>query len=69
MQNPRIAQVHLLRDRHPIVADERRAPLLLDQHALRFRTERDPHRIGEQLRARQDLASRLISKVELSGCR
>jgi hypothetical protein len=51
----RIFELHLLRDRHAVVADEGAPHLLLDQHGLRFRSERDAHGIRELSGAAQDL--------------
>jgi hypothetical protein len=42
----RILQFDFLGDRYSIVADQRPTPFLLDQHALRSRSQGDTNRIG-----------------------
>ena len=43
----RIFELELFGYGHTVVTDERVPPLALDEHALRLRTERDAHGIGE----------------------
>ena len=50
-----VLELELLGDGHAVVADDRPAPLLLDEHALRLRAERDADGVGERQRAVQDL--------------
>ena len=50
-----ILEVHLLGDGDAVIADERRAVLLLDEHGLGLGTERDPHRIGQRVHALEHL--------------
>ena len=48
-------ELDLLGDRDAVVADERAAPLPLDQDALRLGAERHAHGVGERGRAAEDL--------------
>ena len=50
-----ILEVEFLGDGHAVVADDRRAPFLLDQHRFRFRPQRDADGIGELRRPTKDL--------------
>src|SRR6185437_8916786 len=43
----RLLQLHLLRDSHPIVADQRHAISSLNQYALGFGSERNSDRVGQ----------------------
>ena len=54
-----ILELDLLGDRDAVVADDRAAPLLLDQDALRLGTEGDPNGVGERRGAAQDLLAGL----------
>ena len=56
-----VLELDLLHDRHPVVADERQAVLLLDQHRPRLRTEGAPHSIGQCRRASEELGSGLVA--------
>ena len=58
-------ELEFLGDGHAVVADERRAPFLLDQHRLRFRSERDANGVGELGRAAQDLFARRGAEQDL----
>jgi hypothetical protein len=53
-----ILQVHFLRDRDAVVADDRLAPLLLDQHAFRPGAERHADGVRERGGAAQHLLAR-----------
>ena len=53
-----VLQLELLGDGHAVVADERLAPLLLDQHALGLRAERHAHGVGQGGGAAEDLLPR-----------
>ena len=64
----RILEVEFLGDGHAVVADDRRAPFLLDQHRFRLRAERDAHRIRQLRRAAQDLLARGRAKQDLLVC-
>ena len=61
----RVLEVEFLGDGHAVVADDRRAPLLLDQHRLRLRAERDAHGLGELGGAAQDLLARRRAEQDL----
>ena len=54
-----ILEVHLLGDGDAVIADERRAVLLLDEHGLGLGTQRDPHRIGQRVHALEHLFPRV----------
>ena len=60
-----ILELELLGDRHPVIAHERRTPLLLHQNGLGARTQGDAHSIGELRRAAQDLVARGRPKQNL----
>ena len=64
----RVLEVEFLGDGHAVVADDRRAPFLLDQHGLGFRPERDAHRVGELGGAAQDLFARGGAEQHLLVC-
>ena len=53
-----IPELHLLGDRHAVVADDRRPEALLEEHALGLRPERDADRVGQGGDAFQDPLAR-----------
>jgi hypothetical protein len=64
----RILEFHLLGDRNAIVADDRRAPFLLDQHRLGLRPERETHGVRELRGAAQHLLARGGAEQDLLHC-
>ena len=64
----RVLEIEFLGDGDAVVADDRRTPVLLDQHALRLRPQRDAHRVGEQRRAAQDFFAGRGTKQDLFVC-
>ena len=50
-----VLEIDFLGDGDAVIADDRRPPALLDQDRFRLRAERDPHGVGEQRGAPQDL--------------
>ena len=49
-----VLELELLRDGHPVIADERPSPLALDENGLGRRSEGDPDRVGELRDAAED---------------
>ena len=60
-----VLELHLLRDRDAVVAHDRSAPLLLDQHRLRFWAERDADGVRERRGAAQHLLARVRAEQHL----
>ncbi len=65
---PRVLQLDLLGDRHTVVRDGGRAPLLVEHHVLALGTERDGDRVGELVDAGLERAPRLLTEPEQLGC-
>lgn len=63
----RILELHLLGDGHSIVADDRGAPLLLDQHRFGLRSERDAHSVGKLRGATQHFLACIRAEQDLLG--
>ncbi|MNE50400.1 hypothetical protein D3C80_1449700 [compost metagenome] len=64
-QQEGVFQLDLLGDGHAVVAHQRRAPLLLDQHRLGFRSQGHADRVGQLGGAAQHLLAGGVAKQQL----
>src|SRR5690606_17789627 len=60
-----VVELGLLRDRHAVVADDRSAPLLLDEHRFGLWPERDTDRVRELRGAAQNLLASIGTEEHL----
>jgi hypothetical protein len=60
-----IPEFDLLRDRHAVLGDDRRAELLFDYRVPALRTERNLHCIGKSIHAAQNRLARILSRNNL----
>ena len=61
---PRVLELDLLGDRHAVVRDGGRAPLLVEHHVPALGAERDRDRVGELVDAGLERAPRLLTEPE-----
>ena len=63
-----VGEFDLLGDRHAVVGDRRRAELLVEDDVAALGPERHFDRVGEDVRAALERATRVLVKYELLCC-